>query len=333
MQFILALLLLSPLTVFSSEITEKEFNLFYDNEILVSNKCGLNTKHFLTHLKNKGVDLKQTKGFVVSIHEDMGLLNHFEGRWGRRDTYENGISYNRSNWYFHVFAVIDGKAYDFSHESGQAIDFDQYLISSYLPKYKTDNIFLLGRVTKDDLLKKFLNIKLNIYPLDDYEKDLGPAIYRGSFSDLFEYYGVSTPKYSPESNTENIPTYKKEAFGNFKLGETTQFYEIENAVSVQYGQLYKNIELNLNGDFYPMVGKDHQLCQTLGFTGSLPRLLKTEKLEKVGDRYLDLGCTRYNVSEDIMNNVKCSFRYKEHSTYGHAEIIKNFGCANLEDIL
>ena len=81
-----------------------------------------------------------------------------------------------------------------------------------------------------------------------------------------------------------------------------------------------------------MVGKDHQLCQTLGFTGSLPRLLKTEKLEKVGDRYLDLGCTRYNVSEDIMNNVKCSFRYKEHSTYGHAEIIKKFGCANLEDI-
>ena len=81
---------------------------------------------------------------MVSIHEDMGLLNHFEGRWGRRDTYENGISYNRSNWYFHVFAVIDGKAYDFSHESDQAIDFDQYLISSYLPKYKTDNIFLLG---------------------------------------------------------------------------------------------------------------------------------------------------------------------------------------------
>ena len=92
-------------------------------------------------------------------------------------------------------------------------------------------------MTKNDLLKKFLNIKLNIYPLDDYEKDLGPAIYRGSFSDLFEYYGVSTPKHSPNNNTEKIPAYKKEAFGNFKLGETNHFYEIDSAPRVQLGDV------------------------------------------------------------------------------------------------
>ena len=91
--------------------------------------------------------------------------------------------------------------------------------------------------------------------------------------------------------------------------------------------------MKLNGQSYPIVGKDYQLCQTLGFSGSLPRLLETGRLKETGDRYLDLDCTRYNASNDTMSNVKCSFRYKEYSTYGKFNIIKKFGCANLEDML
>ena len=108
---------------------------------------------------------------MYPVHEDMGLLNHFKGRWGRRDSYENGITYNRSNWYFHVFAVIDGKVpMTLVTKCDQAIDLFEYLTTSYLPKYKTSNIFMLGKVDKEDILKRFLNIRMKIYPLDDYEK-------------------------------------------------------------------------------------------------------------------------------------------------------------------
>lgn len=225
---------------------DQEFTRFYQSERLASNKCGVNIKYFLSHLKSKNIDL--TGGYVVSIHEDMGPLNHFEGRWGRPDTDENGVSYNRSNWYFHVFAVIDGMAYDFGHESNQAMPLAEYLKRSYIPKYRTNTIFIAGKLDQKKVLEKFLEVKMKIYPLDTYENKMGPSVYEGKFYELFTSVGYSVPERKLARNSEKIPSYSPRTYGSIKLGESgnflkTSFVDEKNKVTI-----LNDLSLELLGD-------------------------------------------------------------------------------------
>src|SRR5690606_308911 len=118
---------------------EEAFVKFYDNEVIGSRHCGVNTQKFLLFLEEEKVSFE--KGYVVSVHDDFMHLNHFDARWGSQEEYANGIPYRRSNWYFHVFAILDGKAFDFSQQGPTVLPLNQYLRQSYLPSYPTNNVF------------------------------------------------------------------------------------------------------------------------------------------------------------------------------------------------
>jgi len=322
-------------TAFSSnEEIKKSFTEFYHHEKIVFNKCGLNTKHFLTYLKNQNIELKN--GYVVSLHEDMGLLNHFRPRWGRQDTYENGVRYNRSNWYFHVFAVIDGYVFDFSHESTKAIPLRDYLIESYLPKYKTNNIFLLGKVDRLKMLKKFLTIKMKVYPLKKYEKNLGPSFYEGRFIELFNYVDIDAPSIELGRNIENIPPYKKNAYGSFKRGEAYNYSESQFVYTNNSVNIYDSISFNLGGESFPVKTSGATLCQSLGHMGSATSYFKEIELTRRGQRLIELSCSLFPEHSSVSigkDDVKCSFRYGENDQHYNRKVLKQVGCTSFEDFI
>lgn len=163
--------------------TKQAFRQFFNNPAIDSNKCGVNTQKFLQYLQSRGVSY--SRGFVVSIHEDFAALNHFDARWGSKEKYQNGIPYRRSNWYFHVFAVIDGYAYDFSQTGPKVQPLKEYLETAYLPEYATENIFFQGVLTADKMLSKYKSLEMNIYELDNYRTNMGPKKYSGDFIELF----------------------------------------------------------------------------------------------------------------------------------------------------
>lgn len=317
----------------SESIVHREFTQFYDNEKIDYNKCGLNTKYFLTYLKENGVSLKN--GYVISLHEDLGLLNHFMPRWGRAETYENGKPYHRSNWYFHVFAVMGDFAFDFSHESQTPVPLKQYLVESYLPAYQTENIFLLGKVNQIELLKKYLNLNMRIYALDAYEKDMGPVIYSGSFIELFNLIDVEIPFNSPKNNKELIPNFSVNQYGSLLMGSQKQFINHSSTQLNKTTTIYQNITLRLNDLNYVISGDDKTLCQALGHLGSLPQYRKEKELSQKSDRFVEFSCTLYNegdVTSDPSLSSKCSFRYSTNNQYYNKKVIQQIGCTNLESV-
>ena len=179
---LLGILLLVSFNVLAKDITTA-FEEFYNSSVISSNHCGKNTQAFLNYLDEEEVEYKT--GYVVSIHEPFASLNHFDARWGSKEFYQNGEMYFRSNWYFHVFAVIDGVAYDFSQAGMKAQVLKDYLSDSYLPKSKTENIFFQGVMTKEKTLKGFVNLEMNIYETESYKTNLGPAKHQGVFIELF----------------------------------------------------------------------------------------------------------------------------------------------------
>lgn len=181
-KYVLGILLLISFNLFASDITSA-YKEFYNSSVISSNHCGLNTQAFLQYLDEK--EVKYDKAFVVSIHEPFAALNHFDARWGSKEFYQNGNMYFRSNWYFHVFAVIDGKAYDFSQAGMKSQPLKEYLELSYLPKSKTENIFFQGVLTRETQLKRYINLEMNIYEAETYKLNLGPAKHQGVFIELF----------------------------------------------------------------------------------------------------------------------------------------------------
>lgn len=178
----LGILMLISLNLYAKDITTA-YQEFYNSSVISSNHCGKNIQAFLNYLDEE--DVQYNKAYVVSIHEPFAALNHFDARWGSKEFYQNGDMYFRSNWYFHVFAVIDGKAYDFSQAGMKAQELKNYLNLSYLPKSKTENIFFQGVMTKEKTLKGFVNLEMNIYEPESYKTNLGPAKYQGVFIELF----------------------------------------------------------------------------------------------------------------------------------------------------
>jgi hypothetical protein len=181
-RLLLGFLFLISFNIYAQNI-ETAYKDFYNSDVIDSNHCGRNIQEFLKYLDENQVGYKS--GYVVSIHEPYAFLNHFDARWGSKEFYENGELYFRSNWYFHVFAVIDGRAYDFSQAGMKSLLLKDYLNLSYLPKSKTGNIFFQGRMTKESTLKKFINLEMNIYDPQSYRTTLGPARHQGVFIELF----------------------------------------------------------------------------------------------------------------------------------------------------
>jgi hypothetical protein len=181
-QLILILTLLISNAVFAKSV-QSAFVEFYDSPEINSRLCGVNTQKFLQYLEDENVSYD--KAFVVSIHEDFAALNHFDARWGSKHKYTNGEVFSRSNWYFHVFAVIDGLAYDFSQQGKKTQPLQQYLELAYYPKSETEYIFFLGKFTQEKAQKKYQNIKMKVYNAQDYKLNLGPVRHEGVFNELF----------------------------------------------------------------------------------------------------------------------------------------------------
>lgn len=161
------------------------FKQFYNDPSIDPIKCGVNIQHFLRYLNQKHIPYSE--GYVVSVHEPFAYLNHFDARWGRSESYpSNGQAYKRDNWYFHVFVVIDGIAYDFSQAGSKTLSVQDYLNLAYLPKYPTKNVFLQGVLTEQSELKKYSKMQMKLYDLDDYRESFGPARYEGKFIELFK---------------------------------------------------------------------------------------------------------------------------------------------------
>ncbi len=324
------------ITFFASANTriDQEFTRFYQSDRLAFNKCGMNIKYFLSHLKNKNIDL--TGGYVVSIHEGMGLLNHFEGRWGRPDTYENGVSYSRSNWYFHVFAVIDGMAYDFSHESNQAMPLAEYLKRSYIPKYRTNTIFIAGKLDQKKVLEKFLEVKMKIYPLDTYENKMGPSVYEGKFYELFSSVGYSVPEKKLERNSENIPRYLPRTYGSMKLGESGDFIRASLVDEKNKVSILNDLSLELLGDSYGIDATASVLCRALGYPGSATVYTKQKEVTDKEGRLTELNCSYYprRESQELgIEDTKCSFRYIKNDQHYNRKVLKQVGCTSFQDFL
>jgi hypothetical protein len=167
---------------FASSVNQAFIDFFYSEEISPIH-CGVNTQKFLKYLVDNNI--KYETGFVVSAHQDYLTLNHFEARWGTNEDYENGVPYKRANYYFHVFAVIDGYAYDFSQIGPTVSPLKEYLEKVYLPAYPTKKIVFQGAMTRETELNKYMNMVMHIYNMDDYRKSMGPRKYSGVFIELF----------------------------------------------------------------------------------------------------------------------------------------------------
>ena len=180
---LLAVMLVGMASSYANPQVDQAFKEFYNNPKIDSNHCGLNTQYFLQYLNEKNIKFKQ--GFVVSLHVDQYNLYHFDPRWGRTETYQNGIEYQRVNYGFHVFAVIEGKAYDFSQAGMKTQPLNDYLELAYMPKHATESTFFNGVMTRESMLKEAKSIELKMYKADDYRQDLGPIAYQGMFYEMF----------------------------------------------------------------------------------------------------------------------------------------------------
>ena len=313
---------------------EQEFDNFYNSPKLGTNKCGVNIQLFLDHLKNKNIDLGS--GYVVSVHEDFAHLNHFDARWGREESYPDGTIYNRSNWYFHVFLVLNGKAYDFSQKGEDGIPLKDYLLNSYLPKSETKNIILQGRLTSEKLLKKYLNMEMNIYHLDDYVKSLGPVFYKGSFSELFAFSSILTPSNPPKKNVQKIPEYSKNTYGNLLIGESKDFISYKENINKDGIEIYKNLNATFNNISYPIKAEGLEVCQSLGHLGTFPAYSAEKELETKLAPLVDLGTSVMPLKEGVVNakeDVRMSFRYLSNNQHWNYKIMTKVGCGSLNTAL
>lgn len=331
--FLIFIMFLTGLAQANSTAFQREFKDFYNSTAIDSNKCGLNIQRFLKHLSRKGYELND--GYVVSLHEDTGYLNHFNARWGSKESYTNGTNYKRQNWYFHVFAVLEGRAYDFSQASQDSYSLREYLERSYLPRYETQNIFLLGKVDRKIMLQKYLNFKFRLYRLRDYKNNLGPILYEGDFFELFQFVGVDPVPRNLNNNVRNIPPFKKDAYGAFLTGESTDYVKAKNLVKNNGLYYYTYPYVFLNGERYPIKFEPKSICQALGHFGTFPALSKEVELTRKMAPLVDISGSLYpktpqvNVSEDI----KVGFRYVLNNQHWNYKIASKLVCGNARRIL
>ena len=183
-----------------------------------------------------------------------------------------------------MFAVIDGKAYDFSQRNSKTSSIKKYLADAYLPSGTTESIIFMGRLTKEKALKSHIKMSMKIYDLKDYAKNYGPVLYEGSFIELFNSLdGKPSRSFGPKYSKEVI-----KFDSSYKLGNSQQF---------------TNPMMKKDGIFYPIKAESFQICRAFGFMGSINSQLEFKVSDKV--KMLDLGSyfskdvSRFISSKDI----------------------------------
>lgn len=263
-KYIFLILFLLPLNSYSQAF-DSTFKDFYNDSSISPFHCGRNILNFLQLLKKKDIPYK--KGYVVSLHEPYGELNHFDARWGRQERYTNGIEYYRSNWYFHVFLVIDNKVYDFSQAGAKIQSLYEYLNTSYFPKYKTEPILMQGQIDKEKAFLNYANLEMNIYKIDDYLTDSEKSTYQGSFIELIAL-ASGNPRYSSGTNSKNISF--KTIDDGFIHDPNTKYVTIQNPRF-----------LISEGEF-PLKNDSRHICRSFGYFGSLrskSKFIVTDKIK------------------------------------------------------
>lgn len=242
-------------TIHANAMSVKDaFRSFYNDSKISSNHCGQNIHYFIQYLKRNNV--RFNSGYVVSLHDDFAALNHFDARWGSKETFAEGGVYYRSNWYFHVFAVIDGVAYDFSQREMQTQELEDYLMKAYIPKGTTENIFFLGRLNKQKAMQAHVNMKVKIYPLEGYGANYGPTIYEGTSIELINY-ALGNRMISQETK-----------FDKFSTTQQSKKFNTDGTITIKYPKL-----ITEHGTL-PIMADAAKLCRTYGFFGAIAN--KTE---------------------------------------------------------
>jgi hypothetical protein len=170
----------------TGQANEQAFFEYYHHPEIDPYKCGQNTQKFLRFLQETG-RLPEV-GYVVNVEEPYGELNHFESRWGQREVDSAGQAYFRSNWCFHVFAVLSGQAYDFSWAGPRVLPVGPYLEAAYFPRAETGPVGMQGRLSRESETRKYANLKMELFRLPEFAQGTGAPIYRGRFLELFEVY-------------------------------------------------------------------------------------------------------------------------------------------------
>lgn len=310
------------LSIFTSTLTfanevDRAYEDFFNDARISSLHCGRNIHHFLNYLEDNSV--QYDKGFVVSVHEDFGALNLFDARWGSRESYDDGEAYSRSNYYFHVFAVIDGKAYDFSKNFSPGQDALDYLEQAYLPKKRTQNVFFQGHLTPEGMKERFFNLNMKVYSLEGYKRDYGDALYEGSFIELFKFF-------------EGERTATREgAVGDYRVQYASkQFNSRYQSQTYQYPAVVHNgLERNL-------IANGVKTCRALGYLGAVPSLTVHEVSDdqKFYDLYASLKVDSTRLDSD---NIRISF--KERSSLGGVRnqplvhYAKQVSCTSLQNVI
>lgn len=209
---------------------DQAYRSFYDNSVISSRHCGKNTHHFLKYLLRNRVSFDEA--YVISVHSDYADVNHFDARWGSRESYQNGQQYRRANYYFHVFALIDGKAYDFSQADAKTQELEDYLQDSYIPKYRTQNIMMQGRLDREKVLEQYLNREMKVFDGVEFGRDIkAKAIYNGNFIEMF-----MLNYYSSYISPVNL----------------------------------RNPKINTESGYLPMKADARKICQSKGYMGAIP---------------------------------------------------------------
>lgn len=247
---ILALFCASVGSAFAGPSPQDVFLDMWDSSVISSRHCGVNTQKFLAELYKRGADFDSA--YAISVHEDTGMLNHFDARWGSVERYENGEVYKRANYYFHVFAVVDGKAYDFSQAGMKTSELNEYLMDSYIPKSKTGNIFFQGRITPEEALMDARHLEMSLYEGRSYANEIGRPLYTGRFIEVFGAK-VAGPGSGPK--------------GRKVFARKSESVQVNSDKSVT---IKRPMLVTEDGTLPVLAGEADLACRAFGHMGSMP---------------------------------------------------------------
>lgn len=301
----------------SAETVQEAFREFYTAPEISGNHCGQNVRHFLNYLNKR--EVKYRSGFVVSIYDDYGFLHHFDARWGDEEKYLNCETYLHQNWFFHVFAVIDGMAYDFSQSGPKVQPLHEYLKTAYLPASATEKLPFHGVLKPETSFEEQFNRKMQIFKIEDYRKSYGAAAYEGTFIELFAF--------SQGKRMRSDASMTRENYKAVDDGRTT---------SRSGGVTISNPRLQVPAGELPLQADPIDICRAFGFFGSVSSELKFKVSD--GQRMLRIySSLRDAVPWPAADDIRIS--YQERTTSGSTPHIPSshfatsVTCSDLQSIM
>ena len=178
-------------------------------------------------------------------------------------------------------------------------------------------------------------MKMKIYQLDDYENDLGPAIYEGRFIELFLLFDHQMPSKKIKNNMNKIPDFRNNQYGNFKRGFAQKHIVFDGKENVGNISILSNPKLELDGLNYPIKTNPVSICQALGHFGLNPKFSKEVELDKKGARFVEFSTSIYperTTRHLSLEDTKSSFKYRLNDQHFNAKIVERVGCLNFSDL-